>query len=227
MSRRSLSILSALSGIAGPVMLGLSFVINNQSPPTNATAAQWSEFGREHFASIVWGAWLQAVSPVLIVLFALTIVFLGGATTRLAGWMTMLGASILMTVSLVEVTFYIGALEGPEGQLGSDSLGLISAVQHLYFIVATPAFFLPLGVVLLSSTVLPRVFGYLALALGVGFAALGVGFLYSLTLPALVTYSAFLSALWFWAAAITLLVRALRSGSEEGLAAAEQRQGAF
>lgn len=207
MSTRSLAILSALSGIAGPIMLGLSFVINNQSPPANATAVQASAFGQEHFASIMWGAWLQAVSPVLIVLFAFAIVFLAGAMTRLAGWMTMFGAGVLMTVSLVEVTFYIGTLENG---LGLVSLGLIHAVQHLYFIVAAPALFLPLGVVILGSRVLPRVLGYIALALGVGFAVLGVGFLYALTLPALVTDAAFLSALWFWAAAITLIVRTLR-----------------
>lgn len=222
MSRRSLAILSALSGIAGPILLGLSFAINYQSPPNNATPAQLSEFGQEHLSGIMWGAWLQAVSPVLIILFALSIVFLAGATTRLDGWMTMFGAGILMTVSLVEVTFYIGALEGPSGQLGADSLGLIHAVQHLYFIVATPALFLPLGVVVLGSTVLPRVFGYLALALGLGFAALGAGFLYSLTLPALVTDAAFVSALWWWAAAIALIVRALRGRGLEEIAGPEQ-----
>ncbi|MDR0359641.1 MAG: hypothetical protein LBJ87_09305 [bacterium] len=191
-------------------MLALSFIINNSSPPDNATAVQLSAFGQQHFATIMWGAWLQAVSPVLIILFAFAIVFLAGAMTRLAGWMTMFGAGVLMTVSLVEVTFYIGTLENG---LGLISLGLIHAVQHLYFIVAAPAFMLPLGVVILGSRVLPHVLGYLALALGVGFAALGVGFLYALTLPALVTYAAFLSAVWFWAAAITLFVRTLRGPS--------------
>jgi hypothetical protein len=218
MSQRSLAILSAISGIAGPIMLGLSFTINYQSPPNNATAAQMSEFGREHFTSILWGAWLQAVSPVFIVLFALAIVVMAGATIRLAGLMTMFGASTLMTVSLVEVTFYVGALEGMAGQLGMDSLGLIQAVQHLYFIVAAPALFLPLGVVILGGTVLPRVHGYLALALGIGFAALGVGFLTSLTLPGLVQDAAFISALWWWAAAITLIVRTVRGRKQEVVA---------
>ena len=217
MSRRSLAILSAISGIAGPILLGLSFVINYQPPPNDATAAQLSAFGREHLTSILWGAWLQAVSPVLIVLFALAIVHLAGATTRLAGWMTLFGAGVLMTVSLLEVTFYIGALE-PPSQLGPDSLGLIQAVQHLYFIVASPALFLPLGVVILGSTVLPRVFGYLALVLGVGFAALGAGFLQFLALPALVTDAAFVSAFWWWAAAVALIVRTLTGRQQEFVA---------
>ncbi|MDR0359675.1 MAG: hypothetical protein LBJ87_09475 [bacterium] len=186
-----------------------------------------SAYGHEHFAGILLGAWLQAVSPALIVLFALTIVVLAGATTRLAGWMTMFGAGVLTTVSLVEVTFYIGALEGPSAQLGVDGLGLIHAVQHLYFIVAAPALFLPLGVVILGSAVLPRAFGYLALALGIGFAALGAAFLFTLALPALVTASAGIQALWWLAAALTLIVRVLREPSQGGLARPEQRHAMF
>ncbi len=67
------------------------------------------------------------------------------------------------------------------------SLALISAVQHLSFIVAAPALFLPLGIVLLRSSVLPRLFGYLALLLGIVFAILGITFLLRLRLPGGVT----------------------------------------
>jgi hypothetical protein len=65
-----------------------------------------------------------------------------------------------------------------------------------YFIVAAPALFLPLGVVILGSRVLPRVFGYLALVLGAAFAILGVVFLFILTLPAAVLAFAGLQTLW-------------------------------
>jgi hypothetical protein len=174
-----------------------------------------STFGREYFASVLWRAWLQAVGPALIVLFAFAIVFLSGATTRLAGWMTMFGAGVLMTVSLVEVTFYISALETVPAEIGLISLGLIHAVQHLYFIVAAPALFLPLGVVILGSAVLPRAFGYLALGLGAAFAILGVAFLFTLTLPAAVVASASIQALWWLAAAVTLIIRA-PMGSSQG-----------
>jgi hypothetical protein len=92
------------------------------------------------------------------------------------------------------------------------SLDLIHAVQHLYFIVAAPSLFLPLGAVLLGSAVLPRVFGYLALALGAAFAILGVVFLSSLTLPATVLASAGdIQAFWWLAAAITLIVRSAKT----------------
>ena len=153
---------------------------------------------------------MQAVGPLLIVLFALALVHLAGATERLAGWMTLFGATILMTVSLIEVTFYISALNPDPVMMSFFSLKLISAVQHLYFIVAAPALFLPLGVILVSSPILPRVFGYLALLLAAGFATLGVIFMLRLRLPEAVTALGGVQELWWLAAAITLILRSGR-----------------
>ena len=53
------------------------------------------------------------------------------------------------------------------------SYALIHSVQHLYFIVAAPALWLPLGLVILGSQVLPRILGYLALVLAAGYALAG------------------------------------------------------
>jgi hypothetical protein len=150
---------------------------------------------------------MQAVGPVLIVLFAFALVHLADAAQRLVGWMTLFGATILMTVSLIEVTFYISALNPEPVMMPSISLKLISAVQHLYFIVAAPALFLPLGIVLVSSPILPRLFGYLALLLATAFAALGAIFMFRLTLPDAVTAFGGVQALWWLAAAITLIIR--------------------
>jgi hypothetical protein len=80
--------------------------------------------------------------------------------------MAFFGATILMTISLIEITFYISALHADPEIMPPASLVLISAAQHLYFTVAAPALFFPLGVVLLSSPILPRLIGYLALLLG-------------------------------------------------------------
>ena len=209
MSKRSFCILSGLSGIVGVVLISVSFNIN-PGPPPGATNAELMKFGQQHHASVLWGAWLQAVGPVLIVLFAFSLVHLAGATQRLAGWMTFFGATTLMTVSLVEITFYISALHAEPPMMPFISLKLISAVQHLYFIVAAPTLFLPLGIVLVGSRILPRLFGYLALLLATAFAALGVIFLLSLTLPAGVTAFAGVQALWWLAAGLTLIVRSGR-----------------
>jgi hypothetical protein len=206
MSNRSFCILSGLAGIAGVILIMVSFAINS-GPPADASSAELVKFGHENYAQVLWGAWLQAVGPVLIVLFAFSLVHLAGATQRLAGWMTLFGATILMTVSLIEITFYISALSPDPAMMPSISLKLIFAVQHLYFIVAAPTLFLPLGIVLVRSRILPRVFGYLALILATAFAASGVIFLLDLRLPASVTAFAGVQALWWLAAAITLIIR--------------------
>jgi hypothetical protein len=205
-SHRSFCILSGLSGVAGVVLLIVSFAINT-GPPPGATSAELVKFGEQNYAHVLWGAWLQAVASVLIVLFAFSLVLLAGATQRLSGWMTFFGATILMTVSLIEITFYIGALHPDPAVMPFISLNLISAVQHLYFIVAAPALFLPLGTVLLNSQVMPRILGYLALLLGILFAVLGAIFLLTLTLPDGVTAFAGIQAIWWLAAAVTLIVQ--------------------
>ena len=205
-SSRSFCILSGLSGIVGVILILVSFNINS-GPPPGATNAELIKFGQHYYVSVLWGAWLQAVGPVLIILFAFSLVHLASATQRLSGWMTFLGATILMTVSLIEITFYISALHADPPLMPSVSLALISALQHLYFIVAAPALFFPLGIVLLSSSVLPRLFGYLALLLAIVFAILGITFLFRLTLPAGVTVFAGVQALWWLAAGITLIVQ--------------------
>src|ERR1700751_2549591 len=108
-SKRLFCILSGLSGVAGVALLALSFA-TAVGPPPGATYTELVKFGQEHYRGILWGAWLQAVGPVLIVLFAFALVHLAGAALRLAGWMTLFGATVLMTVSLIEITFYLVAL---------------------------------------------------------------------------------------------------------------------
>ncbi len=205
MSIRLFRILTALCGILGVIMLIPSFLIN-PGPPPNPTVAQLIAFGNQYHNSILIGAWIQAVSPFLIILFAIAIVHLAGATTRLMGWMTMFGGSILVMTSLVEVTFYLSAVNGNPATTALISLDLISAVQHVFSMVAAPAVFLPLGIVILSSRVLPHVFGYLAFVLAGIFAILGIVALFS-PIQSVVNILASVQGLWWLTAAITLLVR--------------------
>jgi hypothetical protein len=217
---------AAVSGLVGTCMLGVSFAINT-GPPVGASGAQLAAFGQQHHDAILWGSWLQAVGPVLIVVFAFAIVFLAGATARLAGWMTLFGAATLMTVSLIEITGYIGTVHTSPATMPGTSLALIHSVQHLWFIAAAPALWLPLGLVILGSRVLPRILGYLAIVLAAGYTLAGVFTLFDPTVPAAVQISAgVVPALWWLAAAGTLLIRARqapRTGSlPSGVAAAGQ-----
>ena len=216
MLTRRAAVWAAVSGLVGTCMIGISFAINT-GPPAGASGAQVTAFGQQHHDAILWGSWLQAVGPALIAVFALAIVFLAGATTRLAGWMTLFGAATLMTVSLIEITGYIGTLQPSPATMAGTSLALIHSVQHLYFIVAAPAVFLPLGLVILGSAVLPRILGYLAIVLAAAYVLAGVLTLLDLTVPAAVLISAGIPALWWLAAAGTLLTRARQAPSMAGL----------
>lgn len=204
-SRRS-CILAGISGICGVLLLGLSFAINSGAP-TGGSDAQLLEFTQHNYAQVLCGAWLQAVGPALIMLFAFSLVHMAAAEHTLAGWMTFFGTAALMTVSLIEVTFYISALHQQPQAMGAMSLGLISAVQHLYFVVAAPAVFLPLGIILRGSDVLPKLFGYLAIGLAILFFAFGAIYMLTLTLPDSVTALGAVQALWWLAAAVALMLR--------------------
>jgi len=204
---RGFCIMSGISAAVGVFLLATSFLIN-PGPPPGATTMQLVEFGRQNFKTILWGGWLQAVAPVFIVLFAFAIVYLSGYTNKLLGWMTFFGASILMTVSLIEITFYICALFKEPSVMGPIALDLIYSVQHLYFIVAAPAFFIPLGLTIMSSPILPRVLGIFAIVLGVGFGIVGASTLYVLILPMSITALAGVQALWWLSASIVLISRA-------------------
>ena len=82
---------------------------------------------------------------------------------------------------------------------------------------AAPALFLPLGLVILGSQVLPRILGYLAIVLAAGYALAGVVTLLDLTVPPAVQISAGVPALWWLAAAGTLLRRARETPSTAAL----------
>jgi hypothetical protein len=218
MKIQSFSVLAAISGLLGAAMLVASFSLNVGPAPGATTSAQLIAFGRENFSLILWGAWLQAIGPVFIVLFAFAIVYLSGAGTRVAGWMTIFGACTLMTVSLVEIIFYMSALNtDPEG-MSVISLEVIHSVQHLHFIVAAPALFLPLGFVILCAHVLPRLLGYLAFLLGAAFAGEGMITLHSLVVPVAVQASASIQVIWWLAAAVTLIIRSGRQRAQQGVA---------
>src|SRR5215813_10591383 len=90
-SRRS-CILTGLAGIWGVLLLGLSFAINSGAP-AGGSDAQLLEFAQQNYAQVLWGAWLQAVGPALIVLFAFSLVHKAGAAQRLTGWMAFFGGT--------------------------------------------------------------------------------------------------------------------------------------
>jgi hypothetical protein len=198
-------IVAGLCGILGAVALVSSFLMN-PAPPADFSVAQLRDFAIEHHNRIFFGAWLQGIGSMLLVLFAIALVHLAGATHQFAGWITLLAGATILMVSLVEITFYLGAVQSAEiGDLtsGAVSNALIKAVQHVFLIA--PALLLPLGVVLLGSRVLPRAFAYLALAIGTTLQIFGLVGLFGVLQP-VIDDVLIVQALWFVAAGFALMI---------------------
>jgi hypothetical protein len=198
-------IVAGLCGILGAVVLVSSFLMN-PAPPADFSVAQLRDFAVQHHNSIVFGAWLQGIGSMLLVLFAMALVHLAGATHHFAGWITLLAGATILMVSLVEITFYLGAVQSAEiGDLtsGAVSNAPIKAVQHVFLIA--PALLLPLGVVLLGSRVLPRAFAYLALAIGTTLQIFGLVGLFGVLQP-VIDDVLIVQALWFVAAGFALMI---------------------
>jgi hypothetical protein len=195
------------------VILVTSFVIN-PAPPADSTVPQLRDFAIQHHNGIVLGGWLQGMGSLLIVLFAIALVHLADATHRLAGWITLLAGTTILMVSLVEITFYLGAVQATESGNSASALAsnnLIKAVQHIFLIA--PALLLPLGFVLLGSNVLPRGFSYTALALGGTLQVLGLLGLFWALQP-VIDVILIVQAFWFVAAAVALLIRGSKKEKE-------------
>jgi hypothetical protein len=203
-------IVAGLCGIIGAVALVSSFVMN-PAPPADFSLAQLRDFAVHHQSGIVFGAWLQGIGSLLLVLFAIALVHLAGATHRFAGCITLLAGATILMVSLVEITFYLGAVQAAEvGDLTSGAVSntLIKAVQHVFLIV--PALLLPLGVVLLGSRLLPRTFAYLALALGTTLQIFRLVGLFGV-LQAIIDDVLIVQALWFGTAGVALMIAERRA----------------
>ena len=205
MSPRMPRTVAGLCGILGAMVLVSSFLMN-PAPPADFSLAQLRDFAVHHHNGIVFGAWLQGIGSMLLVLFAIALVHLAGATNQFAGWITLLAGATILMVSLVEITFYLGAVQAAEvGDLASGAVSnaMIKAVQHVFLIA--PALLLPLGAVLLGSPVLPRAFAYLALLLGATLQIFGLVGLFGVLQP-IIDDVLILQALWFVAAGVALMI---------------------
>ena len=216
MSMQRFHLLTALCGIVGVVTLITSFLIN-LGPPPGANLAQIMVWGKQNANSVLLGAWLQGIGSLLNVIFVFALVRLANATAWLSGSITRLAGTLTLMVSFTEIVFYLSAVYGGlsnDSTTVSASLILIKAVQHLYFIA--PPILLPMGIVVLGSRVLPQVFGYLAIGIGVVFAVVGLVFLFVDILNVL-NFVPVLFALWILAAAITLIVKARKAPNTRSL----------
>ncbi len=203
-------ILAAITGIVGPIVLVASFILN-PAPLASDTPAQLRDFTLKHHNQIAFGGWLQGIGSLLIVLFVIALIHFAGAAQRISGWITFLASSAILMVSLLEVPFYLGAVQAVEAGDTASALAsnnLIKATQHVFLIA--PAVLLPLGYILLTTSVLPRLFAYLALMLGAALQIFGLLGVFNVLQP-VIDVLLIVQSLWFVAAAVALFFRMNRS----------------
>jgi hypothetical protein len=221
MSTQLSRVLTGLSGILGIILLatyfGVGFSIGLAQLPPDASMSQVVSVATQYHYQWFLGTWLQATGSLLSVIFFLALVHRAGATVRLAGVLTALGSAVLLSVVLIEGVFTIDlAQAAANGHLATSltSFDIMTVFTHIYPIVPAPLIFLALGTVLLGSRVLPRVFAYLSLGLGVAFEIVGLVGLF--TTPILSVVVLALQSLWTLAAAITYLVRPAEASKAAG-----------
>ncbi|MDQ6741039.1 MAG: hypothetical protein M3021_11965 [Actinomycetota bacterium] len=211
-SRRS-RIPLALCGIGGITLLSPYFFPRAPVPPAGATADQITVFATQ--VNLYLGTWLQATGTLLCVIFFLGLVHIAGAAATLAGRLTLLASGSLLAVILIEGALTVAVAQAAalgHTQTALTSWEMMGVFIRIIPIVPAPAVFLSLGTVLLGSRVLPGVFAYLALVIGVGFEVMGFASVFSSVALVTVIFLLVAMIVWILAAAITLIVREWRTG---------------
>jgi hypothetical protein len=212
--------MAGAAGFAGAVALGLSFGVLPSPPALNAPLAALTRYGTAHHHLLMTAAWLEGTGTALYVIFVLALVHLAGARAGLAGRVTTLASAVVLAVSLVyDVTLIAIAqsatLGGRQTTTALVAYGLFAATEHVFLLV--PPLFLALGLILLRTAILPRVFALLAVTFGVIAPCLGLAGLFAVTannngpVGAVINLLVAAEALWILAASLTLPLRKPRA----------------
>lgn len=220
-------------GVVGALMLAAYFATPLFATPlgrvlyaAHPATADVVDTGRRYHELLYAGAWLQATGALLAVIFFLALAGMASSPESLAPRILQLGSAVLVAMVLGEVVFTITwAGAAVNGQVASSRAGfdLMSTFIRVFPLVPAPAVYLPIGVLLLRTSVLPRLFAYLAISLGVAFVIAG---LVGILVPAAAVATAGLASIqviWIIAAAIALRLRA--GGGGETTARRHERSG--
>lgn len=213
MTDRAMRALAAICGITGVLMLTAHFLIPGGVPPDSASLTRIATFAREHRDVILLSAWLQVTGAILYVVFILAVVHLAGAGQRFAGRIVALAAAVLVGLTLLDSAMIISTVQSAahgQNETLRVSFDLMAGPNNdavgRSFLIA-PAILLPLGFVILQTRLLPRSYGWIAIAFGAASQALGLLGLFSKMAFADINPAVLaLENLWLITVAVTLLV---------------------
>ena len=220
------TVFAAVSGILGVLVLAIYFSQPLPIPVNTSPERAFAAFGNQYHNEIIVGAWIQDIGTLLVSVFFLELVRLAGGIQRLSGLLTLFAACALWVIGLVEVVASMAIAQAAgHGHIDGAAAAFDLTDVFIHVIPVGPAgvVYLSLGALLLGAPVLPRVFGYLALALGVAFEVAGFAGLFDPNNPQLtITIILILQEVWVLAAATLVLVRTHRIASARLLAAARE-----
>jgi hypothetical protein len=178
------TLLAAMAGFGGAVALGASFGLLPHPPPPTATVAELTHYAAAHPHVMLAAAWLEGTGTLLQVTFVLALGHLAGARAALVGKIitvacaTVLGVTLVYDVMLIAIALS-ATLGGPPTTTAVVAYGLFAAVEHVFLIALPLLLPLPLGLILLRTPLLPRVFAWLAVILGALGPVLGLAALFT------------------------------------------------
>jgi hypothetical protein len=199
------------------VFLGIPLIIAgfavNPGPSTSDTTTQLVAYGLNHQTALTVGGWLQVTGTVLTVIFAISLVVFARQASTLQGILVILGSAILVAINLSELTAYKVLATG-HFSTARAAVDIISGVQLGYSIVAAPVIFGALGYLVLETQILPRIFGYSAIALGLVFWICGLITVVT-SIQGFINVLSGIQAVWWLSAGVFIAVRGMSSSETE------------
>jgi hypothetical protein len=202
--------LAAVFGLLGPLLLVAYFVAPFllSWPLAGGTPDQLTAYALKHQTTFYAGAWLQTTGTLLCVVFFVALVRLARVESSLAGMLVLVGSACLLTVVVIEsaltVAVPIAAADGDAATV-STTFTLVNGVFVRVFPLApSSATYIALGLVLLSSDVVHRWFGYAALAIGIAFEIAGAAAVFVGAIAIVLAVLGVGQAIWVISAAVAL-----------------------
>lgn len=227
-SNRSFLIPIAISGIIGQCFLSIYFsgilVPKNLITAVNSVT-QLSDLLTKHQSAIFLDAWLMGTGSFLSVIFYVGLVYVSGAVIRFSGLLTIIASAVVLAVSLVDVTFMVEAVNAAilghadTTQVAFDFIaGGGEAFDYAFIFGPAPMLITSIGIVLLRSDIIPRFFGYAAIAVGVMFfiaGLLSIFYPHASAITIVFEMVQLSRVIWVLTSAIFILVSRKRAGKNE------------
>ena len=183
-SNRSFLIPIAIAGISGQCFLSIYFsgiLVPKELITVLNSVTQLRDLVTRHQSAILLDAWLMGIGSFLSVIFYIGLVYISGAIVRFSGLLTIIASAAVLAVALVDVTFMVAAANAAilghadTTRIAFDFVaGQGEAFDYTFIFGPAPMLITSIGIVLVRSDIVPRFFGYAAIAVGVMFFIAGL-----------------------------------------------------